>query len=80
VQEGTWGVVLDLPVPSKIPHPKLPSARAVKDPETGNDAIILSTEDAGKIPVDQATRDGEIQKGIEVMRAYKGFLMDCVKR
>jgi hypothetical protein len=74
------GVVPDLLVPSILPHPKLPSARAVKDPATGKEAIILSTEDAEKIPADQAARDGEIQKGIEGMRAYKNLLKNCVRR
>ena len=69
-----------LPVPTILPHPKLTSARSVYDPVTGKDAIIISVEDAEKIPIDQAARDGEIQKGIEGMRAYKGLLMDCVKR
>jgi hypothetical protein len=45
------GVVPDLLVPSILPHSKLPSARAVKDPVTGTDAIILSTENAEKISV-----------------------------
>jgi hypothetical protein len=47
---------------------------------TGNNSIILSAEDAEKIPVDQADRGGEVKKGIEEMRAYKSLLTDCIRR
>jgi hypothetical protein len=74
------GAIPDLPFPVILPHPKLHSARSVYDPVTGKDAIIMSLDDAEKIPADQAARDGEVRKVIEGMRSYKGMLKDCVRR
>ncbi len=54
-EETRWGAAItgvtpDIPVPVMLPHAKLPSPREMKDAVTSKEAIIMSVEEAEKIP------------------------------